>query len=35
MPIASTLLAGGIAHAADDTDTNTLQEVVVTAQKRT
>jgi outer membrane receptor protein involved in Fe transport len=35
MPIASTLLAGGMAHAADDTDTNTLQEVVVTAQKRT
>jgi iron complex outermembrane receptor protein len=35
MPLASTLLVGGMAHAAEGTDTNTLEEVVVTAQKRT
>jgi iron complex outermembrane recepter protein len=34
MPLASTLLAGGAVHAADATDTNTLEEVVVTAEKR-
>ena len=36
MPLASALIAGaGAAHAADATDTGTLEEVVVTAQKRT
>jgi outer membrane receptor protein involved in Fe transport len=36
VPLASTLLAGGVAHGADAGDTgNTLEEVVVTAQKRT
>lgn len=40
MPLASALVAGGgiaggnMAHAADAADTNTLEEVVVTAQKR-
>src|SRR5271156_1895273 len=35
MPLASALIAGGgIAQAADPTDTGTLEEVVVTAQKR-
>jgi outer membrane receptor protein involved in Fe transport len=35
MPLASALMAGGgMAHAADANDTNTLEEVVVTAQKR-
>ena len=35
MPLASALIAGGgIVHAADATDTTTLEEVVVTAQKR-
>ena len=35
MPLASALLAGGgMAHAADAGDTGTLEEVVVTAQKR-
>jgi len=36
MPLASALLAsGGVVHAATDTDQATLEEVVVTAQKRT
>jgi outer membrane receptor protein involved in Fe transport len=36
MPLASALIAGGGAvYAADSTDTSTLEEVVVTAQKRT
>jgi iron complex outermembrane receptor protein len=36
MPLASALLAGGgIGHAAETTDASTLEEVVVTAQKRT
>jgi iron complex outermembrane recepter protein len=35
MPLASTLLAGSIASAADPADSGTLEEVVVTAQKRT
>ena len=36
IPLASALLAsGGAAYAADAADTNTLEEVVVTAQKRT
>jgi len=36
VPLASALMAGGgIAHAAEPTDTTTLEEVVVTAQKRT
>lgn len=37
MPLASMLAAGGVAHATDaaDTSANTLEEVVVTAQKRT
>lgn len=35
MPLASALIAGGgVSHAADPTDTTTLDEVVVTAQKR-
>jgi iron complex outermembrane recepter protein len=35
MPLASALIAGGgMAHAAEATDTATLEEVVVTAQKR-
>jgi iron complex outermembrane receptor protein len=35
LPLTSALIAGGgMAHAADATDTNTLEEVVVTAQKR-
>jgi iron complex outermembrane recepter protein len=35
MPLASALMAGGgLVHAADATDTGTLEEVVVTAQKR-
>jgi iron complex outermembrane receptor protein len=35
MPLASALLAGGgVAHAADVADTGTLEEVIVTAQKR-
>jgi iron complex outermembrane receptor protein len=35
MPLASALIAGGgVAHAADVTDTGTLEEVIVTAQKR-
>jgi outer membrane receptor protein involved in Fe transport len=35
MPLASALIAGGgVAHGADATDTTTLEEVVVTAQKR-
>src|ERR1700722_20322744 len=35
MPLASALLAsGGVVHAAADTDQATLEEVVVTAQKR-
>src|SRR5450631_179612 len=36
VPLASALMAGGgIGHAAEATDTTTLEEVVVTAQKRT
>jgi outer membrane receptor protein involved in Fe transport len=36
MPLASALLAGGgVAYAADTPETTTLEEVVVTAQKRT
>jgi len=36
MPLASALLAGGgVGHAADVSDTGTLEEVIVTAQKRT
>src|SRR5450755_1212456 len=36
VPLASALMAGGgIGHAADATDATTLEEVVVTAQKRT
>jgi iron complex outermembrane recepter protein len=36
VPLASALIAGaGTAHAADAADTTTLEEVVVTAQKRT
>jgi iron complex outermembrane recepter protein len=36
MPLASALIAGGgVAHGADATDTTMLEEVVVTAQKRT
>ena len=35
MPLASALIAGGgVSHAADPTDTTVLDEVVVTAQKR-
>jgi len=35
VPLASALIAGGgVAFAADTTDTNTLEDVVVTAQKR-
>jgi outer membrane receptor protein involved in Fe transport len=35
MPLASALIAGGgVAHAADVGDTGTLEEVIVTAQKR-
>jgi len=36
MPLVSTLIAGGMVHAADTPDTaaNTLEDVVVTAQKR-
>jgi iron complex outermembrane recepter protein len=35
MPLASALIAGGgVAHAADSSDTTVLDEVVVTAQKR-
>ena len=35
IPLTSALIAGGgMTHAADATDTNTLEEVVVTAQKR-
>ena len=35
VPLTSALLVGGgMTHAADATDTNTLEEVVVTAQKR-
>lgn len=36
VPLASALMAGGgIGHAAETSDTTTLEEVVVTAQKRT
>jgi iron complex outermembrane recepter protein len=36
MPLASAMLVGGgVAYAADTSDTTTLEEVVVTAQKRT
>jgi iron complex outermembrane recepter protein len=36
MPLASAMLSsGGVAYAADASDTTTLEEVVVTAQKRT
>jgi len=36
MPLASALIVGGgVAHSADTTDAGALQEIVVTAQKRT